>query len=121
ALPISDLQVIGVTGTSGKTTTTFLLESALAAAGATTGLVGTIETRSAGRTVAGVRTTPEATDLQRLLAQMRRDGVTHVAMEVSKIGRALEIGRASCRERAEMAVHAAARLKQRHARTASGE
>lgn len=81
--PAADLLLLGVTGTNGKTTTTFLLEAILAAAGHTTGLIGTIETRVAGRRRGGVRTTPDSVDLQRLLAQMRESDVSAVAMEVT--------------------------------------
>jgi UDP-N-acetylmuramoyl-L-alanyl-D-glutamate--2,6-diaminopimelate ligase len=81
--PSRTLALLGVTGTSGKTTTVYLLEAALAAAGATTGLVGTVETRVRGHHVPSAFTTPEAPDLQALLAAMVEDGVTHAAMEVS--------------------------------------
>ncbi len=81
--PSRRLALLGVTGTSGKTTTVYLLEAALAAAGATTGLIGTVETRVQGRHVPSAFTTPEAPDLQALLAAMVEVGVTHTAMEVS--------------------------------------
>jgi UDP-N-acetylmuramoyl-L-alanyl-D-glutamate--2,6-diaminopimelate ligase len=81
--PSRRLALLGVTGTSGKTTTVYLLEAALAAAGATTGLVGTVETRMRGRHVPSAFTTPEAPDLQALLAAMVEEGITHTAMEVS--------------------------------------
>ena len=81
--PGDDLLLMGVTGTNGKTTTAFLLESILRAADLQTGLVGTIETRVAGRRRPGVRTTPESLDLQALLAEMRDAGVQAVAMEVT--------------------------------------
>ena len=81
--PGSDLMLIGVTGTNGKTTTAWLLDHVLRAAGHTTGLIGTIETRVAGDRRAGTRTTPESLDLQRLLAEMRDCGVGAVAMEVT--------------------------------------
>ncbi len=81
--PSEDLLMLGVTGTSGKTTTVYLLEPILAAAGHTTGLIGTIETRIAGASRPGVRTTPDSLDLQRLFAEMRAAGVTAVAMEVT--------------------------------------
>jgi len=80
-----------VTGTNGKTTTVYLLEAGLRAAGRPTGLVGTVETRIGDERVASVRTTPEATDLQALLAVMRERGVTAVALEVSS--HALALGR----------------------------
>jgi UDP-N-acetylmuramoyl-L-alanyl-D-glutamate--2,6-diaminopimelate ligase len=81
--PASSLKLIGVTGTNGKTTTAWLLEHVLRAAGHTTGLIGTIETRVAGERRAGTRTTPESLDLQRLFAEMRSRGVDAVAMEVT--------------------------------------
>lgn len=87
--PSRDLTLLGVTGTNGKTTTTFLLEAALRAAGARTGLVGTIRTQVADEVVEGVRTTPEASDLQRLLHRMVDAGVSAAAMEVSSHGLAL--------------------------------
>ena len=89
--PSTRLDVLGVTGTSGKTTTVYLLEAALAAAGARTGLLGTVETRLAGRRLPSAFTTPEAPDLQALLATMADGGATHVAMEVSS--HALALGR----------------------------
>ncbi|MDP9240033.1 MAG: UDP-N-acetylmuramoyl-L-alanyl-D-glutamate--2,6-diaminopimelate ligase [Actinomycetota bacterium] len=87
--PSADLSVLGVTGTNGKTTTAYLLEAGLRAAGHTTGLVGTIDTRVAGERVPSVRTTPECTDLQALFAVMRERGVDSVAMEVSSHALAL--------------------------------
>ena len=87
--PSRSLCLVGVTGTNGKTTTAHLLEAALAGDGAPTGLLGTVHTRIAGQQVPGVRTTPEATDLQRLLRVMRERGVTAAAMEVSSHGLAL--------------------------------
>jgi UDP-N-acetylmuramoyl-L-alanyl-D-glutamate--2,6-diaminopimelate ligase len=77
------LSVLGVTGTNGKTTTTYLLDSALRAAGRTTGLIGTVETRVAGQRQQSVRTTPEAPEMHRLLAVMRERGVQVCSMEVS--------------------------------------
>jgi UDP-N-acetylmuramoyl-L-alanyl-D-glutamate--2,6-diaminopimelate ligase len=89
--PASALLVLGVTGTNGKTTTVYLLESGLRAAARRTGLIGTIETRVAGDAVASARTTPEATDLHALFAVMRSADVDAVAMEVSS--HALALGR----------------------------
>ena len=89
--PAAGMLVLGVTGTNGKTTTAFLLEAGLRAAGHRTGLVGTICTRIGGDVVPSVRTTPEAPDLQALLAVMRERGTTAVAMEVSS--HALALGR----------------------------
>ena len=89
--PAADLLVLGVTGTNGKTTTAFLLEAGLRAAGHRTGLLGTVLTRIGDDEVASVRTTPEAPELQALLAVMRERGTTAVAMEVSS--HALVLGR----------------------------
>ncbi|HTL23285.1 MAG TPA: UDP-N-acetylmuramyl-tripeptide synthetase, partial [Mycobacteriales bacterium] len=89
--PSSALTVLGVTGTNGKTTTAFLLDAGLRAAGHVTGLVGTVLTRVGDETVPSERTTPEATDLHALFAVMRERGVTAVAMEVSS--HALALGR----------------------------
>jgi UDP-N-acetylmuramoyl-L-alanyl-D-glutamate--2,6-diaminopimelate ligase len=89
--PSHHVAVLGVTGTSGKTTTTTMVEAGLAAAGRTAGLIGTTGTRIAGERVASALTTPEAPDLQALLAVMAERGVTHVAMEVSS--HALVLGR----------------------------
>ncbi|MBB2901510.1 UDP-N-acetylmuramoyl-L-alanyl-D-glutamate--2,6-diaminopimelate ligase [Kineococcus radiotolerans] len=77
------LTTVGVTGTNGKTTTAYLVESLLRSAGWTTGLLGTVETRIAGERVDSVRTTPEAPDLHALLARMVAAGVRGCALEVS--------------------------------------
>jgi UDP-N-acetylmuramoyl-L-alanyl-D-glutamate--2,6-diaminopimelate ligase len=89
--PSGKLTLIGVTGTSGKTTTTYLLESGLRAAGHLTGLVGGVQTRVGEEVTDSGLTTPEATDLQALLAAMVERGVTAAAMEVSS--HALALGR----------------------------
>jgi UDP-N-acetylmuramoyl-L-alanyl-D-glutamate--2,6-diaminopimelate ligase len=89
--PSSGLTVIGVTGTAGKTSTAYLVESGLRAAGHITGLVGTVETRLGDLVLDSVRTTPEATDLHAMLAAARERGVTAVVMEVSS--HALAMGR----------------------------
>lgn len=94
--PSERLQVIGVTGTNGKTTTAYLVEAGLAAAGRATGLIGTVQTqtRSADGAVTALpseRTTPEAPAVHALLAAMAESGVTTVAMEVSS--HALVLGR----------------------------
>ena len=73
--PSAALTVLGVTGTNGKTTTAFLLEAGLRAAGRSTGLLGTVLTRLGDDEVESVRTTPEATDLHALFAVMRERGV----------------------------------------------
>jgi UDP-N-acetylmuramoyl-L-alanyl-D-glutamate--2,6-diaminopimelate ligase len=89
--PSQALTVLGVTGTNGKTTTAFLLEAGLRAAGHRTGLLGTVLTRIGDDAVPSVRTTPEATDLHALFAVMVEQQVTAVAMEVSS--HALSFGR----------------------------
>jgi UDP-N-acetylmuramoyl-L-alanyl-D-glutamate--2,6-diaminopimelate ligase len=89
--PSDRLRVVGVTGTSGKTTTTSLVEAGLAAAGRVAGLIGTVGTRIAGRVEPSALTTPEAPDLQALLAVMVEEGVDTVVMEVSS--HALAMGR----------------------------
>ncbi|TWD83484.1 UDP-N-acetylmuramoylalanyl-D-glutamate--2,6-diaminopimelate ligase [Kribbella amoyensis] len=80
--PTSELHLLGVTGTNGKTTTTFLLDSVLRELGKAA-LVGTIETRIGDQVVKSAMTTPEATDLQALFAVMREQAVGWCAMEVS--------------------------------------
>jgi UDP-N-acetylmuramoyl-L-alanyl-D-glutamate--2,6-diaminopimelate ligase len=93
--PAFSLDIVGVTGTNGKTTTTHLVRAAIdgAAGRAACGVVGTVGHSYAGRTLAASHTTPEADELARVLAVMRRRGASHVAMEVSSI--ALVLGRAS--------------------------
>jgi UDP-N-acetylmuramoyl-L-alanyl-D-glutamate--2,6-diaminopimelate ligase len=89
--PTAGLTVIGITGTAGKTSTAYLIESGLRAAGHVTGLIGTVETRLGDLVLDSVRTTPEATDLHAMLAAARERGVTAVVMEVSS--HALAMGR----------------------------
>ena len=84
--PAQAMRVVGVTGTNGKTTTTFLLEAVFRAAGWTPGAVGTTGVRIDGAPTPFPRTTPEAPDLQRLLAEMVSRDVDAVAMEVSSHG-----------------------------------
>jgi UDP-N-acetylmuramoyl-L-alanyl-D-glutamate--2,6-diaminopimelate ligase len=90
--PSRRLTMIGITGTAGKTSTSYLVEAGLRAAGKVTGLVGTVETRLGDLVVKSVRTTPEATDLQAILAAGVERGVEAVVMEVSS--HALVMGRA---------------------------
>jgi UDP-N-acetylmuramoyl-L-alanyl-D-glutamate--2,6-diaminopimelate ligase len=89
--PTERLTMIGITGTAGKTSTAYLIESGLRAAGLTTGLIGTVETRFGGLVVDSQRTTPEATDLHAMLAAALERGVEAVVMEVSS--HALALGR----------------------------
>jgi UDP-N-acetylmuramoyl-L-alanyl-D-glutamate--2,6-diaminopimelate ligase len=91
--PTARLSVLGVTGTSGKTTVAHLVEAGLAAAARPAGVVGTVGTRITGHKVPSALTTPEAPDLQALFAVMAEQGVTDVAMEVSS--HALALGRVS--------------------------
>ncbi len=81
--PSVELEIAGVTGTSGKTTTTFLLFAILAAAGRRPGLLGTIEARVGGERRGVKRTTPEAIDLQRTFREMLDAGDRACAMEAS--------------------------------------
>lgn len=81
--PSSDLSLVGVTGTNGKTTLSYLLAAACTAGGRETGLVGTVETRLRGRSTPSTLTTPPAADLQRTLAEMRDQGADTVVMEAS--------------------------------------
>ncbi|MGM0471329.1 MAG: UDP-N-acetylmuramoyl-L-alanyl-D-glutamate--2,6-diaminopimelate ligase [Bacillota bacterium] len=81
--PSQQLTVVGVTGTNGKTTNTYLIDSILEEAGHQTGLIGTIKNKIGERTFDSQRTTPEALDIASLLAEMVEEGVTHVVMEVS--------------------------------------
>lgn len=85
----SGVDVVGVTGTNGKTSTTYLLTSIFEAAGLRSGLVGTVEVRVGARVIEAVRTTPEAPDLQRLFRQMIDHGVHVCALEVSSHSLAL--------------------------------
>jgi UDP-N-acetylmuramoyl-L-alanyl-D-glutamate--2,6-diaminopimelate ligase len=87
--PTKELEVAGVTGTNGKTTTAFLLHAILAAAGRRPGLLGTVESRVGGNVRPVVRTTPEAIDLQRTFREMLDAGDRSVAMEASSHAAAL--------------------------------
>jgi UDP-N-acetylmuramoyl-L-alanyl-D-glutamate--2,6-diaminopimelate ligase len=89
--PSDRVVVLGVTGTSGKTTTTHLIEAGLRSAERTPGLIGTVGVRIAGADVPSALTTPEAPALQALLAVMAERGVDTAVMEVSS--HALELGR----------------------------
>jgi UDP-N-acetylmuramoyl-L-alanyl-D-glutamate--2,6-diaminopimelate ligase len=89
--PSSELEIAGVTGTNGKTTTAFLLYSILAAAGRRPGLLGTIECRVGGERRPAIRTTPEAIDLQRSFREMLDAGDRSCALEATSHGS--ELGR----------------------------
>ncbi|MCG7258920.1 MULTISPECIES: UDP-N-acetylmuramoyl-L-alanyl-D-glutamate--2,6-diaminopimelate ligase [unclassified Corynebacterium] len=89
--PARQLKTIGITGTSGKTTTSYLVEKALLDSGLQVGLIGTTGTRINGQPIPTSLTTPEAPTLQALLARMVAEGTTHLVMEVSS--HALQLGR----------------------------
>lgn len=91
--PSSKLRLIGVTGTNGKTTTTYLLQTILEASGARAGLLGTIMYHIGGRAIPSTNTTPGPLELQRYFAQMVGEGLAWCAMEVSS--HALAQGRVS--------------------------
>ncbi len=81
--PSLQMNVVGITGTKGKTTLTYILESILRRAGHRPGVVGTINYRWPGQTIPAHRTTPEAPDLQRIMSNMLSAGTTHCLVEVS--------------------------------------
>jgi len=81
--PSHDVCLIGVTGTNGKTTVAYLLESILESAGFSTGVTGTVNYRYGGNLFPASHTTPESVDLHKMLREMIDAGVTHVVMEVS--------------------------------------
>ena len=89
--PSRELDLVGITGTNGKTSTSYVVESILRAAGRDTGLIGTVEVRYAGERRRAVNTTPESLELQQLLRAMRNHHVDAAVMEVSS--HALAIGR----------------------------
>ncbi|MBU8849469.1 MAG: UDP-N-acetylmuramoyl-L-alanyl-D-glutamate--2,6-diaminopimelate ligase [Desulfobacterales bacterium] len=84
--PSKELTLVGITGTNGKTTTTWLLESIFKACGFSTGVIGTINIRYNDQIFDNPVTTPDSIDLQRTLYEMKKAGVTHVIMEVSSHG-----------------------------------
>src|SRR4030066_1050763 len=84
--PSSRIRLIGITGTNGKTTTTYLLESIFKKTGSPVGVIGTVNYRFGEKTTPASNTTPESLDLQRILWEMRREGISHVIMEVSSHG-----------------------------------
>ncbi|MBW2322947.1 MAG: UDP-N-acetylmuramoyl-L-alanyl-D-glutamate--2,6-diaminopimelate ligase, partial [Deltaproteobacteria bacterium] len=81
--PAEKLVMVGITGTKGKTTTAYLLESILKQAGHAAGIMGTIKVSYAGKERPSVITTPEGADLQKYLNEMVQDGITHTVFEVS--------------------------------------
>ncbi len=83
ARPGRRLKIVGVTGTNGKTTTTYLIESIFASAGLEPGVIGTINYRYGGKEMPAHHTTPESLDLHALMAEMTKDGARSMVMEVS--------------------------------------
>jgi UDP-N-acetylmuramoyl-L-alanyl-D-glutamate--2,6-diaminopimelate ligase len=81
--PARSLQLVGVTGTNGKTTTAYLVDAALRAHGRRVGLLGTVQYRIGDRVAEAVRTTPESSDLQALFKEMVEAGCSHAVLEVS--------------------------------------
>ena len=81
--PAASMKMVGITGTNGKTTTTYMIKSIAEAAGLKVGLIGTIQNMIGAETIHTERTTPESVDLQRLLARMRDENCDVVVMEVS--------------------------------------
>ena len=88
--PADALQLVGVTGTNGKTTTAFLVDSVLRAAGHTSGLIGTTGYRTPNGSRPAVTTTPESLDLQEMFAEIRDAGGTHAVLEASSHALAME-------------------------------
>ncbi len=89
--PSQQLELVGVTGTNGKTTITYLIETIARKQNKKVGIIGTLGSRIDGREIPGERTTPEAIEIQRLLGEMVSEGVNVAAMEVSS--HALDLGR----------------------------
>jgi len=87
--PSRKLKIVGVTGTNGKTSICYLLDHILRSCGRKVGLISTIETKFNGVVNDSLLTTPESLELQKLLAQMVENGITHVVMEVSSHSLAL--------------------------------
>lgn len=89
--PFRDMEIVGITGTNGKTTTSYILESILRAAGKSTGVIGTNNSRYNETVYPSAVTTPESLDLMKMMREMADHGVTHLVMEVSS--HALDQGR----------------------------
>ena len=81
--PFKDMDIIGITGTNGKTTITYILESILSAAGKNTGVIGTVNSRFSDKIKSSSVTTPESLDLMCIAREMADEGVTALVMEVS--------------------------------------
>ncbi|MGA8943199.1 MAG: UDP-N-acetylmuramoyl-L-alanyl-D-glutamate--2,6-diaminopimelate ligase [Thermoactinomyces sp.] len=89
--PTQELKLIGITGTNGKTTTTYLIEQLLQHKGAAAGVIGTIQTKIRGTSLPTRNTTPEAVELQKIFRMMLDEGCEYSVMEVSS--HALDMGR----------------------------
>jgi UDP-N-acetylmuramoyl-L-alanyl-D-glutamate--2,6-diaminopimelate ligase len=94
--PSGKLNLIGITGTKGKTTTVYMLKSILEAYGQKAGIIGTLGTKIGDRSLYSERTTPESLDLQSIFDEMLAENIKNVAMEVSSQG--LKLHRVSCSE-----------------------
>ena len=92
--PSEKMRLIGVTGTNGKTTTTYLIKSILEAQGRKTGIIGTIQNCIGDKVLHADRTTPESLELQELFDEMYKEGVNDVIMEVSS--HSLDLHRVDC-------------------------
>ena len=90
-VPSSEMSLVGITGTNGKTSTSYMTESILRSAGVETGLIGTVDIRYGTEKTSSINTTPESLDLQRTLRAMLTHGVSTAVLEVSSHG--LELGR----------------------------
>lgn len=88
--PSKDLELVGITGTNGKTTTAHLIAGILESVNQKIGIIGTIENRIGDQVVKAERTTPESLDLQRILSRMKEEHVSHTIMEVSSHALALD-------------------------------
>ncbi|MBS4534499.1 UDP-N-acetylmuramoyl-L-alanyl-D-glutamate--2,6-diaminopimelate ligase [Clostridium sp. D2Q-14] len=91
--PSKDMKIIGITGTNGKTTTSFMTDTILSNHGYNTGLIGTVMSRFGDSMIPSILTTPESLDLQNYFSQMKKQDISHVTMEVSSS--ALELNRVS--------------------------
>ena len=89
--PDKELSVIGITGTNGKTTITYMIESILANLGISCGVMGTVSYRYAGKSIEAPNTTPQALDIYKMMREMADAGIKYLAMEVSS--HALSLGR----------------------------
>lgn len=84
--PSADMKIIGLTGTKGKTTTTFIIHKILECSGRSCGLIGTVENKIGSKAIKSRHTTPEAWEFQSLLSEMREEGAKDCVMEVSSLG-----------------------------------